>query len=676
MRIAWRDLRSSPFQWIFTVVTIALSFASLTGVRSAAVTVQDALAHGSRQWLAADVSLSLDNLPDSPQLARLDQLVTSGIAWTLVTSSMSTAASDTSPDPVFAIVKAVDPAAYPYYGGILLDPRQSLAAALSPGSVVVSTDMLSRLAVRVGDRIRIGAQSFRIAGVIRSEPDRFAGIPGAGMRCILSRTGYAGSGIARGGSFEFHRILLRLPDSSKVDNVVRDLEVWFPGVAIADYRDANPQLVWAVGAAISLLSLPPFLALVVGACGIAIAVRAHVEQRLNMAAVLRMLGGRSGQIFAVFSLQILVMIVLGIALGIPLGWIAKTSVLAFARSFGPFPVEGFSPRDIMGGAGAALLAIVPALARPAMLIRRLSPALVLRRNTEERTPETASVTGGVKLAAVAILCFLLVGTAMLRSWSSAAFLLAALAANAAAVWLFATVCLALIGALAARRAIPAPLRYGLQNLHRPGVRSRALIVAVGTGLSTIVGTFETHDAVARAIVRTLPFDRANLLVAAMDDSQTAALLAALKSVPGAEGEPEMLNLSWIRLSKVDGLEPTGDLVPRQWLASCEADLSGAILSSTAARLAGAKVGSSIEFRGHEGPIVVRVAAIRAVDPMQELWHSFTLDCRALNAQSVFHDVAVRIRPGLLAAAARDLRARYPTLGVISAEGTWPPRFQI
>ena len=124
-RIAWRDLKSSPGQWGFTVITIALSFASLSGVRSAAVSVADGLSHGSRQWLAADVSVSLDNLPDQDQLAHLDQLRSTGIDWTLVTSAMTSAASENSADSSFAIVKAVDPAQYPYYGQLLLTPAKS-----------------------------------------------------------------------------------------------------------------------------------------------------------------------------------------------------------------------------------------------------------------------------------------------------------------------------------------------------------------------------------------------------------------------------------------------------------------------------------------------------------------------------------------------------------------------
>ncbi len=660
-RIAWRDLKASPGQWAFTVFTIAVSFASLSGVRSAAVTVADALGHGSRQWLAADICVNLDNWPDPDQLAHLDQLRASGVDWTIVTSAMSTAASDATPDSTFAIVKAVDPAAYPYYGELVLDPPR---ATLTPETTFVSDDVLSRLAVRIGDQVRVGAQPFRIAGVIRSEPDRFVGVPGAGIRFILSREGYARSGIARGGSFEFHRVLLRLPSGVDVDSMLRKLDTWFPGANIADYRDANPQIVWAIGTALTLLNLPPFLALAVGAFGIAIAVRAHVERRLDMASVVKMLGGRSGQIFAIFGFQILAMVSMGVSIGIPLGWVAKTSVLAFGSRFAPLPMEAFSVRELVEGLAAACLAILPALVRPVMLIRDLRPAIILRRNTEERSPEV-SAPKSVRIAAIAIGGFVLIGAITFRSWDTLAFLLAGLAGNAIAVWMFATLCLRLMRGVASSPFLPGPVRYGLANLYRPANRSRTLIVAIGLGLSTIVGTFETHNAVAQAIVKALPFDHANLMIAAIDDSQIRSLPEILKSVPGAEGEPEILNLAWMRLAKIDGAEP-GKMIPRQWLTSCETS-PGTTISSTVAKLTGAKVGSTTEFYGKASRIDVTVTAIRSIDPMQELWHSFTLDCGVLNSQGVFHDGAIRVRPDQLTAAARDLRARYPALAVISAE---------
>ena len=97
------------------------------------------------------------------------------------------------------------------------------------------------------------------------------------------------------------------------------------------------------------------------------------------------------------------------------------------------------------------------------------------------------------------------------------------------------------------------------------------------------------------------------------------------------------------------------------------DPSGAIISATTAKLIGAKVGSSLEFYGGSEPIEVTVVAVRSFDPIQEIWHSITLNCQALYGQQVFHHAAIRVRPDQASAAALLLRQRYPGLAVITAD---------
>lgn len=163
------------------------------------------------------------------------------------------------------------------------------------------------------------------------------------------------------------------------------------------------------------------------------------------------------------------------------------------------------------------------------------------------------------------------------------------------------------------------------------------------------------------------------MVASIDDAEVSRVSAAMGSLPGAEGAPETLNLAWIRLSKIDGVGVDrhglrANRVPRQWLVSCEdRDSPGAIVSSAASNLTGAKVGSTVEFIGRAGPLRANIVAVRSVDPMQELWHSFLLDCRTLQGQGIFHDLAIRVKPDQLTAAARDLRERFLAIGVISAD---------
>ena len=180
--IAWRDLRASASKTVYIVAAIALSAASISGVRSAESSAREALENSSRDWLAADISVHIKDPMTAEQQDVLDQLHTAGVDWTIATSTVSMASSDQSPDPGFIGVKAVDPRQYPFYGSIKLTPARPLASVLTPDTVVVSSEVLSRLQVRTGDTIRVAGHPFRIAAVIVQEPDRFAGTPSMGMR--------------------------------------------------------------------------------------------------------------------------------------------------------------------------------------------------------------------------------------------------------------------------------------------------------------------------------------------------------------------------------------------------------------------------------------------------------------------------------------------------------------
>src|SRR5207253_2999468 len=67
---------------------------------------------------------------------------------------------------VLAELKAVD-TAYPLYGSFALGN----GARLAPGTAAPSKALAERLNLRPGDRLSVGSATFRVAGIISSEPD-------------------------------------------------------------------------------------------------------------------------------------------------------------------------------------------------------------------------------------------------------------------------------------------------------------------------------------------------------------------------------------------------------------------------------------------------------------------------------------------------------------------------
>ena len=190
VRLAWRDLRKSNIQAALIALPMALSIASMVGVRGAADIARQALQGGARATLAADLCVDTRQLINQEQVEVLNRMRQDRIEWTLMATALTMAASAQAADPGLVAVKAIDPSVYPFYGAVALSPRQTLVEALRSDSVVVSEDVLERFKIRVGDPLLIAGQPFRIAARINAEPDRLSGELGFGMRCMLSREGY------------------------------------------------------------------------------------------------------------------------------------------------------------------------------------------------------------------------------------------------------------------------------------------------------------------------------------------------------------------------------------------------------------------------------------------------------------------------------------------------------
>ena len=663
-RIAWRDLSASRLNSALIVIALAVSAAGISGVRSAAEAARQALRSNSRQWLAADISVNTKAWPSELQTTALNQMRSQGVDWTVVTSAMTMASSDQSPDAGFAAVKAIDPGAYPYYGDLALSPPLRLAEAVNSDTVVVSPDMLARLEVRIGDSIRVGAGRYRIAAVIGSEPDRFAGTPSIGMRCILSRDGYVRSGIARAGNSELHRILLRLPVSASSVETRHQLEELFPEADVLEYRDANQPAAAAVDMLSSSLGMTSFVALALGIVGVVIAVREHVEQRMNTIAVMKTLGAREAQVVCILLWQIAGMVACAWLISIPLAWTVRFTVLSYAGRFLPLgAASGWNARIFAESAAACIIASVPAVFQPLLMIRGMRPAVVLRKDTELVLPASAPenrIVVGLACAGLAVIT-----ARMLGSWTAAASILISLGTSAAATWMVSGLLLRVLRSRAtsvtfcARRPL---MRLALRNLARSAIRSRMMIFALSMGLMTLVGSFEVDRAIARVVADSLPFDRANLFVAGFNDSHREILLQFLAGQAGVEGPAELMTLARLRLRSVNGKPAAGS---GTWLVGCLAGQRGLTVADDVARTLGLNVGSGVEFAGRENTLHATVTAVTKMPRLEKVWFSFRIDCAALAGQDLFHHAAIRVSPDNVAAVKQAVARQFPTLPVIT-----------
>jgi len=701
--IAWRDLKSAPGKFGFVVLSVAVGVAALVGVRGFSESFRHTLSTESRALMAGDLSARLYHQPTAEEQKKLTTIVrqgNGGIRTTWVTETISMASVPPDPVPLLVTLKAVDPAEYPYYGKAELEPEMSLNQALDGDSAVVAEEFLIRLKASVGQTLRLGGRSFRIAAVLREEPDRITAGAGMGPRVMISRAALERTGLLAPGSRASQRLLMKLP--TQVDPVAmrKQVEAALPDAQVMDFREGNPGLAQGLENSTAILSLICLVAMVLGAIGVAMAMHAHLEQRMDMLAILKAIGAGSGDLLRIFLLQTLGLGLAGGLLGVAVG---VGVMAALPAVFGNLlPVHAtlqFPWRSIGAGLGTGLLTTLLFCLPPLLDVRGVRPVLVLRRLVE---PGPEGVGGwfrrvwarrlqlGISVLVLAALAGIawalsdsaLVGTRFALVLTAALLVMLMLAAVALRTLRFVL--------NRVRLRLPSSLRHGLANLYRPGNQSAAVLAALGTGVMLILAVFLTQAALLRDLHATASPKLPNVFLIDITSDEVAGVREFFAHQAGVSEKLDMLPVVQGRFISLNGQrieEIKEQHFPKHMLENAELTWSDALpegdkltqgkwwAGASAAELAVGEgvaqrlhlgVGSAVELEVGGTTRALKVAAIYRADG-QHLGSrtSFVLPSGQLKGEPATWYGGAHIDPKQVAALERALFTAYPTITVIS-----------
>lgn len=577
-RIAWRELRSSRGKFFFVILSVAIGVGALTGVRGFSAAFRSLLQVRARSIMAADLAARSNQALTAEENTALAHFVqTQHAVVTPVTEMLSMASASNSMDPLLVSLKAVDPARYPFYGAVVLSPAMPLTQALTDTSVVVGDDLLLRLHLHVGDAIKLNDRTYRIAAVVEDEPDRLSGSFAAGPRVLISQHALDETGLLAPGSRATRRELVKMPApaagkaaSDAVIGQAREaLQTALPDTAVMDYREANQGLTRALDGATGLLSLMSLVALVLGAIGVAMAIRAHLQQRMDSIAIMKSLGAGSAQVMKIYLLQTVLLGLIGGGVGLLLGFCVQLALPLFlARLLHLTPQFHLEPGALWLGLGAGVLTTLLFSLPPLLDIREVRPILILRRAVETSDDPFAErawrrLRGSwVQLVAFAVILAGLVLLAMQVTDSRQIGSIFGLGLAAALLVLLAAAAglLALLRVLLdrVRLRLPSTLRHGLANLYRPGNPSAALLAALGLGVMQIATVYTVQHAVVSEISTTSLSKLPNLFMIDLSPDEVGAVKTLLAHEPGVQGTPEILPVVAGRIVTVDG-KPISEL---------------------------------------------------------------------------------------------------------------------
>jgi putative ABC transport system permease protein len=566
-KIAWRELQASRAKFLFVIISVAIGVAALTGVRGFSDSFQKTLLGEARTIMAADLSARMFRQPTQEEEQQLNVLASRGIQRTEVSDTVSMVSSPGDPVPLLVSLKAVDPQQYPFYGTVVLDPAGDLRQVLTDATVVVADDLLIRLHTQVGASLKIGDSNFRIAAILVREPDRMSSGMGLGPRVMMTQSGLEKSGLLQQGSRSGERFLFKLsPGSGSIASVRARLEQVLPDAQVTDFRESNPALTDGLKRSTGLLSLICLVAMVLGAVGVAMAMRAHLQQRVEVLAIMKSIGARSSDILRIYLFQTvllgLVGGLIGVCLGLGVEWVFPTLLGKFL----PLHLDLRLPwHSALAGLGTGILTTVLFCLPPLLQIRSVRPNLVLRRMVEE---PSAQRSWGTRLRQskaqwiIAIVILLGLGgiaAALSDSVVVGRWFATALCALLLVILAVAALTLRVLRAFLSRTRmhLQSAVRHGLANLYRPGNQSAAVLAALGVGVMLILTVFLMQHGVIGEMKLTSGPNLPNIFLVDISSKELDGVKHLLAQQPAVRGDVETLPSVAGRIISVDGTAADG-----------------------------------------------------------------------------------------------------------------------
>ena len=484
-RVCRRELRGGFSGFRIFLACLALGVGSIAAVGNVSESVLSALARDGRALLGGDVELRLVHIPATKE--QRDWLGENTERVGELATMRATAYGNDQRRLVE--LKAVD-GIYPLFGDMelqdaipfkgILDKKDGVWGGVSEAG------LLERLQIKVGDTLRLGDINIQIRGVIATEPDKAVGFFNFGPRLMVATGALNETGLVQPGSLIHYHYALDLNDNEDPKAFRDRLTDRFEdaGWRIRDVTDANPGLRRFVERLTLFLTLVGLSALLVGGIGVANAVRSHIESKTSVIATLKSIGASHGLVLRIYFLQILMLSLVGIAIGLVIGAVTPAIIAPLLADRLPIDVTvGPALPSLLIATGFGILTTL-VFAMPSLLRAREIPAARLFRASAGLMGDNAIRKRDLPFIIVPLVLLLLLTVLTATDYSIAiGFIIGSLAAIA----VFTVAGKAIVSVSkrikGGRNAFS---RLALANLHRPGANTVPVALSLGLGLTLLV----------------------------------------------------------------------------------------------------------------------------------------------------------------------------------------------
>ncbi len=536
---------------------------------------------------------------------------------------------------------------YPIHGEVLTEPPGRWAElGERPGLLFVDSTLLLQLDVEIGDRLRIGDESFEIAAAVVKAPGGFGLRAEIAPRVFLSRRDLERTGLLQRGSLVSYLRYFALPPGV--------VEPWREAhrealeqarIGVQTVKGTQQDLSETFETLTRYLGLVGLAALVLGSIGVAAGVRVFVRERLEAVALLRSLGASPRDVIAVYATLALC---LGMAAGI-LGCLVAVPALGLLPALlgGLLPVEvelAIGPAAVATGLGLSVWATLLCAVGPVLDLARISPLRALRRDFEG-AGNAAGKAGSRVAIALALPSLLLAAVWQAGNGRVGLVFAGGLVATAAGLALAASLLIQLL-----RHRPPRSLAYwarqGIANLFRPRNHTLPTVVAIGFALFVVATVHAVQRNVSTQLAVDARPDRPNFILFDIQRDQLGGVRGLLEKHDAVvvdeaplisarlSGVADRSRADWLgdetldeamrwalqreyRLTYTDRLRDSEEIVAGRWWQpgepTAQTEPYPASVEQDLARSLGVRVGDSMTWQIQGVEIETRVASLRRVD---------------------------------------------------------------
>ena len=563
LRSFGREIRSGEV--LVLLAAVALAVAALTAVGFLTDRIGKAVARQANEVLAADLRLrSQEPIPGKWREMALEY-------------ELQTAETNTFPSVVFAgelsalaTIKAVSDT-YPLRGSVRIAPelfgeQREVDGIPARGEVWADGALLARVDADIGDRLSVGSLDLEVTAVLTYRPDQSMGFASLAPSLLMNIEDIPVSGLISEGSRVGYALLVA-GDEQAVNEFDAAIQPELPDAVRSSNREESSERAYrAADRAQRFLSLTAVISLLLSAVAVAMSARRFAHRRMDTVALMKSLGATQGFVISVSIVQLLLLGLLGVAVGSVVGYVAEeilTTVLADLIA-SDLPPVGITP--VVLACGSALVLLV-GFALPSLIQLRNTPPLRVLRHDEMPPAPSRILVAGLSLAAVAALLYRSVGDAQML-----VILLGGIVVIAAALYFVGRGLVATMGRF--RSGVGVAWRYGLANVARRGRDSAVQVVAFGLGLTVLLLLTIVRTDLLEGWRQTLDENAPNHFMINIQPHERESV-AEIYRAGGVEA-PEFVPLVRARMSTINDISVKDREYPDpggRWMANREANLS-------------------------------------------------------------------------------------------------------